>query len=108
MVETSMRHPIFSLLLMALLVAPLPAAQSRQVQQQTRDDQSDRPTIDVESYSVEVTLVPEKHSLEGKAYIKFKQLDRKNYATFDLDRRLQVKSASIGGSEVRYRQFDID
>jgi aminopeptidase N len=93
---------------MVLLVAPLPASQSRQVQQQAQDDQQDRPKIDVESYSVDVTLVPDKHSLEGKADIKFKQLDRKNYATFDLDRRLQVKSASIGGAEVRYRQFDID
>src|ERR1051326_2164866 len=103
-----MRHPIFSLLLMALPVAPLPAAQSRQVQQQTQDDSSDRRKIDGESYSVEVTLVPDKHSLEGKADIKFKQLDRKNYATFDLDRRLRVDRASIGASEVRYRQFDID
>jgi aminopeptidase N len=103
-----MRHPIFSLLLMALLVAPLPAAQSRQAQQQAQDDQSERPKIDVESYSVEVTLLPDTHSLEGKADIKFKQLDRKNYATFDLDRRLQVKRATIGGTEVKYRQFDID
>src|SRR6266478_5386713 len=103
-----MRHPIFSLLLMALPVAPLPAAQSRQAQQQAQDDQSDRPKIDVESYSVEVTLVPEKHSLEGKADIKFKQLDRKNYATFDLDRRLRIDRASFGGAEVRFRQFDVD
>src|ERR1051326_8546337 len=103
-----MRHPIFSILLMALLVAPLPAAQSRQSQQQPQDDQSDRPKIDVESYSVDVTLLPEEHRLSGKADIKFKQLDRKNYATFDLDRRLRIDHASIGGSEVRTRQFDID
>src|SRR5205823_13778809 len=101
-----MRNPIFSLLLMALVVAPLPAAQSRQ--QQTQDDQSDRPKIDVESYSLDITLVPDQHSLTGKADIKFKQLDRKNYATFDLDRRLRIARASIGGSDVRYRQFDVD
>src|SRR6266478_5004436 len=103
-----MRHPIFSLLLMALLVAPLPAAQSRQAQQQAQDDQSDRPKIDVESYSVEVTLVPDEHRLTGKADVKFKQLDRKNYATFDLDRRLRIDGATIAGSEVRFRQFDVD
>jgi aminopeptidase N len=105
-----MRHTIFSLLLIALPVAPLAAAQSqRQVQQQqAQDDQSDRPKIDVESYSVDVTLVPEKHWLSGKADIKFKQLDRKNYATFDLDRRLRIDRATIGGVDVRYRQFDID
>src|SRR5947209_4540727 len=101
-----MRHPIFSLLLMALLVAPLPAAQSRQ--QQAQDDQSDRPKIDVESYSVDVTLLPQEHRLDGKADIKFKQLDRKNYATFDLDRRLRVDHANIGNAEVRFRQFDVD
>src|SRR5438093_4048681 len=101
-----MRHPIFSLLLMALLVAPLPAAQSRQ--QQAQDDQSDRPKIDVESYSVDVTLLPQEHRLDGKADIKFKQLDRKNYATFDLDRRLRVDHANIGNTEVRFRQFDVD
>src|SRR5438093_10856824 len=103
-----MRHPIFSLLLMASLVAPLPAAQSRQGQQQAQDDQSDRPKIDVESYSIEVTLTPEEHRLEGKADIRFKQLDRKNYAVFDLDRRLRIDKATIGGAEARFRQFDVD
>ena len=101
-----MRHPIFSLLLIALLVAPLAGAQSRQ--QPASDDQSDRPKIDVESYSLDVTLAPQDHRLEGKADIKFKQLDRKNYATFDLDRRLRIDRASIGNAEVRYRQFDVD
>src|SRR5947209_8507855 len=104
-----MRHPIFSVLLMASFVAPLPAAQSRQPQQQQApDDQTDRPKIDVESYSIDVTLLPEEHRLAGKADIKFKQLDRKNYATFDLDRRLRIDRASIGSSDVKYRQFDID
>jgi aminopeptidase N len=93
---------------MTLVVAPLSAAQSRQPQQQAQDDQSDRPKIDVESYSLDVTLVPEEHRLVGKADIKFKQLDRKNYATFDLDRRLRIDRATVGGSEVRIRQFDID
>jgi aminopeptidase N len=93
---------------MALLAAPLTAGQSRPGQQAAQDDQSDRPKIDVESYAVDVTLVPQEHRLTGKADIKFKQLDRKTYATFDLDRRLRVDRATMGGAEVRFRQFDVD
>ena len=53
---------------MASLVVPLSAAQSRQPQQQQgQDDQNDRPKIDVESYSIDVTLVPEEHRLAGIA-----------------------------------------
>src|SRR5262245_25075358 len=104
-----MRHPILSLLPLALLVASLSAAQSRiGGQQPPQDDQSDRTKIEVESYSVEVTLDPQEHGLTGKADIKFKQQDRKNYATFDLDRRLHVDRATVGGSDVRIRQFDVD
>jgi aminopeptidase N len=72
------------------------------------DDQSDRPKIDVESYTVDITLVPEEHQLTGKADIRFKQLDRQNYAVFDLDRRLRVEKATINGAEARFRQFDVD
>ena len=103
-----MRYPFFFLLIMAVVAAPLTAGQSRPGQQAAQDDQSDRPKIDVESYTVDVTLVPREHRLTGKADIKFKQLDRKTYATFDLDRRLRVDRASLGGAEVRFRQFDVD
>ncbi len=89
-------------------VAPSTAQQLRRGQQASQDDQSDRPNIDVSSYSVEITLKPEEHRLEGKADIQFKQQDRKNYAVFDLDRRLRVDKATIGGSEARIRQFDVD
>ena len=62
----------------------------------------------MESYTVDVTLVPEEHRLIGKADIRFKQLDRNSYATFDLDRRLRVSTATVGGQETRFRQFDLD
>src|SRR5919109_997592 len=106
-----MRYLSLSLLIAALLavllVVPMSAQQSRPAQQQAaQDDQSDRPKIDVESYAVDVTLAPQEHRLAGKADIRFKQLDRKTYATFDLDRRLRVDRASIGAAEVRFRQFD--
>ena len=83
-----MRYLSLSLLIVALLavlavlVAPMSAQQSRPGQQQAaQDDQSDRPKIDVESYAVDVTLAPQEHRLAGKADIRFKQLDRKAYAT---------------------------
>ena len=101
---------LFSFLLTTALLAPssVTVGQSRQTQQAPQDDQSDRPKIDVESYSVDITIVPQERRLTGQADIKFKQLDRKTYATFDLDRRLRVDRASIGGAEVRFRQFDVD
>jgi tetratricopeptide (TPR) repeat protein len=95
------------LLCSAFLCAPL-VAQSRNRQPLVPDDQSDRPKIDVESYAVEITLTPEQHQLAGKADIRFKQLDRQNYAVFDLDRRLRVEKAAINGGEARFRQFDVD
>ena len=103
-----MKYPLFFLLIAALLVTPSRAEQARPVPQASQDDQSDRPKIDVESYAVDVTIVSQEHRLTGKADIKFKQLDRKNYAAFDLDRRLRVDRASIGTAEVRFRQFDVD
>jgi aminopeptidase N len=94
-----------SFLLTTLLSMPLAAQSARPGQQ---DALSDRPQIDVESYSVNVSLVPEEHRLTGEAEIRFKQLDRKNFVTFDLDRRLRVSDVHIGSSETRFRQFDLD
>ena len=62
-----MRYPFFFLLITALLAAPLTAGQSRPGQPPAQDDQSDRPTIDVEAYSIEVTLAPQEHRLTGRA-----------------------------------------
>src|SRR5690349_1370778 len=92
---------------LSLFATPL-LAQTRGRQLAVQDDQSDRPKIDVESYSVAITLTPEEHKLAGQADIRFKQLDRQNYAVFDLDRRLKVEKATIGGMEVRFKQFDVD
>jgi aminopeptidase N len=103
-----MKYVTSATLAIALLAAPLAAQQSRLGQQPAQDDQADRPKIDVESYSVDITLVPEERRLDGKADIQFKQLDRKTYAVFDLDRRLRVDKATIGGAEARFRQFDVD
>src|SRR4051812_27682048 len=100
-----MRKVLGFLLAVPLLTMSLEAQRGRPVAVQ--DDQSDRPKIDVDSYSVDITLMPEEHRLAGKADITFKQLDRQNYAVFDLDRRLRVEMATINGAEARFRQFDV-
>ena len=98
----------FSLLLCFSSLSTSLLAQSRNRQAVVQDDQSDRPKIDVESYSVNITLMPEEHRLSGKADIRFKQLDRQNYAVFELDRRLRVEKVTINGADTRFRQFDVD
>ena len=105
---TQMIRIISLLIVAALMSTPLLAQQSRNRQPAAQDDQSDRPKIDVESYSVEIALMPEEHLMSGKADIRFKQLDRQNYAVFDLDRRLRVEKVTINGAEARFRQFDVD
>lgn len=71
-------------------------------------DSSDRPQIHVESYAVDISLFPDAHRLIGRADIQLKQLDRQNFVTFDLDRRLRVANVTVDGAEARFRQYDID
>jgi aminopeptidase N len=100
---------LFNLLLWVPLLSVTLLAQSRGRQLTVPADTGpDRPKIDVDSYAVDVTLEPAEHRLAGKADITFKQLDRQNYVVFDLDRRLRVDKATIGGAEARFRQFDVD
>jgi aminopeptidase N len=80
-------------------------AQPRQLQAPEADD---RPKIHVDVYNVSVTLNPEEHRLVGVAEITFTQLDRQTFAIFDLDRRLRVSNATIGGKPISFRQFDLD
>jgi hypothetical protein len=97
-----MRH-YFGLVLLLALSVPLAAQSSRPAQ-----DADDRPKIDVASYAVDVALIPEERRLTGKAEIRFTQQDRRNFAVFDLDRRLRVTAVSVAGAEARFRQFDLD
>lgn len=75
---------------------------------QARTEDPDRPKIDVVSYSVQAELIPEQHKLNGRAEIRFKQLDRKPFAVFDIDRRLRVMDVTVNGAKARSRQTDID
>src|SRR5438094_827732 len=99
-----MKNIFFSILLCAAFAAAAPA-QPRQLQPPENDD---RPKIDVDKYVVATTLIPEEHKLGGVAEIYFKQLERKDYVVFDLDRRLRVSNASVSGKPVSFRQFDLD
>ncbi len=77
----------------------------------TETAESDRPQIDIESYSIEVTIDPFESELFATAELRFVQLDRQDYAVFDLDRRLRVRDVYLGEEEplpVRFRQFDLD
>ena len=77
----------------------------------TQSDASDRPQIDIESYSIEATIDPFEGELVATADIRFVQVDRENYVVFDLDRRLRVRDVYLGEEEplpVRFRQFDLD
>src|SRR5438477_10355285 len=71
-------------------------------------DTADRPQIDIEAYTIDLTIIPDEHAIRGIADVQFKQLDRKNFATFDLDRRLHVSAVTLGNEPVRFRQFDLD
>jgi hypothetical protein len=72
---------------------------------------SDRPLIDVESYSIKASIDPFERELVASAEIRFIQLDRQAYAVFDLDQNMRVIDVYLGEEEplpVRFRQFDID
>lgn len=87
------------------LIAAIPTlAQRRPVV--TND--SDRPRIDVESYVIDVTLMPAEHQLSATVEVKYRQLERGSYVTFDLDSRLHLDKVTLDGVDARYRQYDLD
>ena len=100
-----MRNVLYSSIVALALASSVMAQPARRV---VPADDSDRPKIDVETYKVDVTLVPAEHKLDGVAEVTFRQLDRQSFATFDLDRRLQVTKVSVGAEEIPYRQYDLD
>ena len=78
------------------LTVPLFAQQSRPVQQSAQDDQSDRPKIDVESYSVEVTLLPQEHRLTGRQLEERRlRAHRKGGADIQLESARQADAPSV-------------
>lgn len=90
---------------LALLLAAAPAPAQRRP---APADTSDRPKIDVESYVIDVTILPAEHQITATVDMKFRQLERAPYATFDLDSRLHLDRVTIDGVEARTRQYDLD
>jgi hypothetical protein len=76
----------FAATLLLLIAAASAPAQRRDIPV----DNSDRPQIDVQSYAIEVTLMPREHQLNATVEVKFRQLERGAYATFDLDSRFHL------------------
>src|SRR5262245_58361710 len=97
------RNGVASILL-ALIAASFVSAQRRP----TVTDTVDRPKIDVDSYTIDITLMPAEHLLKGVAEVKFRQLERSSIVTFDLDSRLRIDKVLLDGSEARFRQYDLD
>src|SRR5678810_1089362 len=74
----------------------------------TAADPTDRPRLDVESYAIDITLMPAEHMLKGTTEVKFRQLERTSFVTFDIDNRLRVGKVTLDGTEARSRQYDLD
>ena len=94
----------FASILALLIAVSSVSAQRRPVPAET----SDRPRVDVESYTIDITLMPAEHMLKGTAEVKLRQLERAAYLTFDLDNRLRIDKVILDGAEARFRQYDLD
>ena len=101
----TMRTVFCSIALLLALASPIFAQPARRG---VEPDESDRPKIDVEAYTINITFVPEEHKLNAAVDVRLRQLDRQNFATFDLDRRMRISKVTIDGQDVRFRQFDLD
>src|SRR5688572_25133854 len=93
--------------ILVLLAGAFPTLGQRTPSAVAVADTSDRPKIDVESYTIEITLSPGQ-GLKGTADVRLRQLDRMSYVTFDLDSRLKIDKVTVNGSDARFRQFDFD
>jgi len=66
------------------------------------------PTLDVENYKLDITVLPEEGKIEGLADISLRLLERNAVATFDLDKHFKVTKVTVGNISPRYRQFEYD
>jgi tetratricopeptide (TPR) repeat protein len=66
------------------------------------------PTLDVENYKIDLTVLPEEGKIEGRADIVLRVLERNAVATFDLDKHFKVTKLTVGNISPRYRQFEYD
>src|SRR4030095_9141287 len=96
---------VFALSMLLLVAASAVASPQRR---NAAPEVSDRPKIDVDSYTLDMTLHRTELMLRGVADVKFRQLERTPYIILDLDSRLRIEKLLLDGSEARYRQYDLD
>jgi aminopeptidase N len=96
---------VFAVTVLLLVAAGAVASPQRR---NAAPETSDRPKVDIDSYTLDVTLKPTEHMLRGVADIKLRQLERTPYIILDLDSRLRIDKLMMDGSEGRYRQYDLD
>jgi aminopeptidase N len=103
-----MKMPSIKKTLVVTLVSLIAAIPTLAQRRPVVADTSDRPKIDVESYVIDVTLMPAEHQLSATVEVKYRQLERGSYVTFDLDSRLHLDKVTLDGMEARSRQYDLD
>jgi aminopeptidase N len=96
-----------ALILVVLAVSGVASLQASQ-RRTPAAEASDRPRIDIESYTMDVTIKPTEHILHGVVEIKLRQLERTPYIILDLDSRLRIDKLTLDGAEARFRQYDLD
>lgn len=66
------------------------------------------PQIDVDSYTLDVTITPGERKVDVTADIQLRPLQQNATAIFDLDKHFRVSKVTAGGAGLRYRQFEYD
>jgi aminopeptidase N len=104
-----MKNAFVSVGILLALAAPALAQPQSQLRANNNPSAASLPSqIDVDSYKLDITVIPEERKIEGKADITLRQLERNAVATFDLDKHFKVTKLTIGDVSPRFRQFEYD
>src|SRR4249920_1191698 len=105
----TMKNAFASVVILLALAAPALAQPQSQLRANNNPSAASLPSqIDVDSYKLDITVIPEERKVEGKADITLRQLERNATATFDLDKHFKVTKLTIGDVSPRFRQFEYD
>ena len=82
-----MKNAFVSVVILLVLAAPALAQPQSQLRANNNPSAASLPSqIDVDSYKLDITVIPDERKVEGKADITLRQLERNAVATFDLDK----------------------
>jgi len=105
----TMKNIFVSVVILLALAVPALAQPQSQLRPNNNPATSTLPIqIDVDIYSLDITVKPEERKIEGKADIVLRVLERNAVATFDLDKHFKVTKVTVGDVSPRYRQFEYD